>query len=156
MSKSDLSIETFWKEKELIIGSPVLSKALVKCLAGKQIEKSLWGLLFCTKDRIYFEHFPQGNWLSNLTSNSGGMLGSGGDGKKDLKQQHVTFDLELTPHLVLEGSEPSGWKKWLSSEVNSTFSLVDLENNQVLLQFVIEQPGTTIVETLRDILKTVG
>ena len=152
MSKSDSSIETFWKEKEQVIGSPVLSKALVKCLAGKQIEKSLWGLLFCTKERIYFEHFPQGNWISNLTSNTGGMLGSGGDGKKDLKQQHVTFDLELTPNLMLEGTEPTGWKKWFTSEVNSTFSLVDSENNQVLLQFVIEQPGTNLVETIRELL----
>jgi len=151
-NKTDDGIQAFWQEKEQAIGSPVLSKALVKCLAGKQIEKALWGLLFCTKDRLYFEHFPQGNWLSNISSHSGGLLGSGSGGKKDLKQQHVTFDIELSSNLVLEGSEPTGWRKWFASEVNSTLSLVDSRDSEVLLQFVLEQPGTDLVETLRGIL----
>lgn len=58
----------FWEKVEEEAGQPVLEHALGQYVSGEQERRRpVWGLLYLTRDTLYYRHFATSNWFSAIT-----------------------------------------------------------------------------------------
>ena len=62
-----MKIDKFWEKKEKEIQGKIIHKCLAQYLSGYgNFFGPLWGILFFTKQAIYFQTFPKKNWFSSI------------------------------------------------------------------------------------------
>lgn len=140
----DKDVQEFWKAMEQSLGTPILGYALGRYISGRETEGPLWGLLYLTRDCLYFRHFEHRNWFSSMMQNSAGK--SSGDAG-------VTMEIPLEASLDLEGDDLRGWRRLFRGGAADTHRLVDRSGAQPPFVFSVEQRETPLVRELRRVLE---
>ena len=74
--KPEKSAEDFWQEYEEKTGEQIIARSLGRYVSGweefdSQPGNPIWGLIIVTSGGFRFHHFPQANWFSAFSRQSG-------------------------------------------------------------------------------------
>lgn len=123
--KDSKDAETFWKEREDAIGTPVIGRTLGRVI----IEKSsapLWGLFYTTKDAIYFQTFKSDNWISMLLTSGRGSGRTKDEIIEIRRDALITFDVQEPKGGLLRifKQPPLVELSWKSAETGETVTML--------------------------------
>ncbi|MFP4330320.1 MAG: hypothetical protein ACOC45_04480 [Alkalispirochaetaceae bacterium] len=63
----DEETRKFWEKVEAELGQPVLEHALGQYVGGEETRgRPVWGLLYLTRDTLYYRHFATSNWFAAM------------------------------------------------------------------------------------------
>lgn len=140
--KPDKEVEQFWQGMEETLGTPVLAYALGQYFSGRDVEGPLWGLLYLTKDTLYFHHFAKRNWFSSLMETSGSIK----------RSETFTIEVKLDSSLRFEQDGQSGWRRFLQGTAVEMCRLVDSTGISHPFVFSVEQRDSLLLKELKRIL----
>ncbi|TVR71346.1 MAG: hypothetical protein EA427_04505 [Spirochaetaceae bacterium] len=141
-NKPDEDVRKFWQGMEETLGTPILAYTLGQYLSGRDVKGPMWGLLYLTRDTLYFQHFAQRNWFASVMQSSGAIPGS----------ENFTIEVALGPSLGLEQDNAGGWRRFLRGNAADTCRLVDRSGVADPFVFSIEQRDSSLLRELRRLL----
>ncbi|NCN05629.1 MAG: hypothetical protein GW949_08355 [Spirochaetales bacterium] len=133
-------VRDFWRKKEESLGTPILSRSLAQVTYGLGYEYPVWGLFYCTQDRLYFEYKQKESWMFTTASRDTEPLVYECSLRKD-----VTF--VAPPEQVGQG-----WCRWFTPKSRRSYGLKESSSSKILLQFTLEQDDSDLGQVLSRLL----
>ncbi|MDA3950637.1 MAG: hypothetical protein PF508_15640 [Spirochaeta sp.] len=113
--------EDFWKDTEAKIGESVVAFGLAQYMSGGGEDGPLWGLIYLTRTRLFFRHFPQTGWFHAIMNTS---TNEGSERRKGPKERDITLVWPLTQFSGVEQPVPRrGWQQILFGSKSTTVTL---------------------------------
>lgn len=141
-------VDVFWQERVRAVGEEILANGLAQYHSGGEEEGPLWGLVYVTPTRLFFQHFAQQNWFSS-------MLGSGSAGggirkqEKSARERDVTLQWSLDWYSHIEDeSEQSRFRSLVFGRNTGKVILVSRSGNEPVV-FTVEHNRAAVLEVLR-------
>ena len=134
----------FWSSVEEETGTPVLEHALGQYFSGYEgYEGPSWGLLYLTKEALYFRHFPSSNWFSAIISSEGG------------KKRDDGFVMQVAVASISDVArdQPASlWKRVFRPKPPVTIVRYDDGTEMRELRIAVEHRADVFFESLRSLL----
>jgi hypothetical protein len=141
-------VDAFWAERADAIGEEILANGLAQYQSGGEEEGPLWGLVYVTPTRLFFQHFAQQNWFSSLMggTSAGGLTKQQ---EKSPRERDVTLQWWLDRYSRIEDeSDQSRFRALIFGRNAGKLRLVSRSGGKAVV-FTVEHNRNAVLSALR-------